>query len=932
MDNENIYGIKYEVDIESLKTGTKEAGKQIKMANAEFNESASKLDNWATSVEGVSAKIKQMNTILEAEKSKLAQSQNEYNKQIDSIRDYAKKIEDLKNQKQQAIEQYGKESNEVKNLSQEIAKLEREQDSNINTADRLKISIMNQQASVNKTEKSLKGYEEQLEEVKIAQANAEKTGNSLEDELKDMKKASDDTTESITKMEGGFTVVKGAIAGFIANGISNFISGVKSAVEETKEFRKIMGSLEVSSKQAGYTAKETAQEYKKLYGVLGDDQTSATTTANLQALKLEQKDLIKVTDGVIGAWARYGDSIPIDGLAESVNETIKVGKVTGTFADVLNWAGESEDGFNEKLAKCRTETQKANLVMQMFEKQGLTKAGKQWQENNKTLVDANKLQADYTEKIAKLSEKVEPVITSVKRGFLDLFSSIFEGADSIDTDKIASGISSGFQWFIKNIVPPVRDFFGFIASNGDKIVSIIAGIGAGFIAFKIGGLITSLIGAFQIFFTTLATGDGIMKALNVTMNANPFVLIASLIAGLVVAFITLWNTSEEFWIEMWNNISKTFMSVWNAIVSFFTVTIPKTLDNVSSWFQTTCSNIAKFFENAWISIVSFFTQTIPAWIDSVIQWFNMIPYNLGYLLGQAIGHVLQFGIDIWNFATKDIPQFVNNVIEWFKKLPVRIWEQLVIAWNRVNKWGSDTYNTAKEWVSKTIDNIISFFKSLPGKVWTWLSNTASKVLSWGSDLVKNGKKSAQKLVDSVINGIKGLPDKVKDIGVNLVKGLWNGISDMVGWIGNKIKGFGNGVLDGLKNFFGIHSPSTKTEWQGNMLVEGYGNALEKGIRTLKQKSKKLSQGVLNSMQSGLGKGINLETGIISQAKSQLSTALGTMKKDIQLVINADKPTGGTVQNVTFNQTIQSPKALSRLEVYRNTNSLLFSAKAGLKNV
>ena len=80
MDNENIYGIKYEVDIESLKTGTKEAGKQIKMANAEFNESASKLDNWSTSVEGVSAKIKQMNTILEAEKSKLAQSQNEYNK------------------------------------------------------------------------------------------------------------------------------------------------------------------------------------------------------------------------------------------------------------------------------------------------------------------------------------------------------------------------------------------------------------------------------------------------------------------------------------------------------------------------------------------------------------------------------------------------------------------------------------------------------------------------------------------------------------------------------------------------------------------------------------------------------------------------------------------------------------------------------------
>ena len=64
-----------------------------------------------------------------------------------------------------------------------------------------------------------------------------------------------------------------------------------------------------------------------------------------------QEQLNELVNGPIGGWAKYGDSIPIDGLAEAINETVKAGKVTGTFADILNWAGTSEDGFNEKQCK-----------------------------------------------------------------------------------------------------------------------------------------------------------------------------------------------------------------------------------------------------------------------------------------------------------------------------------------------------------------------------------------------------------------------------------------------------------------------------------------------------------------------------------------------------------------------------------------------------
>ena len=104
--------------------------------------------------------------------------------------------------------------------------------------------------------------------------------------------------------------------------------------------------------------------------MIGDDQQSATALANLQALGVSQDQLTQFVDGAIGAWATYGDSIPIDSLAEAINETVQAGTVTGTFADVLNWAGTSEDEFNEKLQATSDPAERANMVLQELANQG----------------------------------------------------------------------------------------------------------------------------------------------------------------------------------------------------------------------------------------------------------------------------------------------------------------------------------------------------------------------------------------------------------------------------------------------------------------------------------------------------------------------------------------------------------------------------------
>lgn len=219
------------------------------------------------------------------------------------------------------------------------------------------------------------------------------------------------------------------VGGAIVTGAKEVKDAIFEIVESTEEYRKIMGTLEVSSAAAGYTAEETAQVYQELQAVLGDTQTAATATANLQALGLAQEDLKVLVDEVIGAWATYGDSIPIDSLSEAVNETVQAGKVTGVFADVLNWAGVNEDEFNEKLAACADQSERAQLVLVQLANQGLRETGQAWKDANQDIMEMNRSQEELNAAMARLGE----LLTPIAAGIIGFTAGIVEGVTAAIT-------------------------------------------------------------------------------------------------------------------------------------------------------------------------------------------------------------------------------------------------------------------------------------------------------------------------------------------------------------------------------------------------------------------------------------------------------------------------------------------------------------------
>lgn len=371
----------------------------------------------------VDAEFKGQANTMEALRKKHDVLSREYEQQAEKVKALEQAVRD-------ASDAYGEDSAKVQKYQQQ---LNRAKASLLTLDDELQDNakyLKEAEESADGCAKSIDGYGK---EVKDAANEVGGFGGNLGD-LKNALKNLRNEDGSFNL--GGVTSVLGNLKGLLVGGaIVTGAKAVKDAifdiVESTEEYRKIMGTLETSSAAAGYTAEETAEIYNRFNDVLGDTQKAATATANLQALGLEQEQLKLLVDECIGAWATYGDSIPIDSLSEAVNETIQAGKVTGVFADALNWAGVSEDEFNAQLEACADKSERTQLVLTQLAQQGLAETAEAWRQNNQDIIAMNRSQQELNENMARLGELLTPIAAGIVGFTADIVGAVTETIKAI---------------------------------------------------------------------------------------------------------------------------------------------------------------------------------------------------------------------------------------------------------------------------------------------------------------------------------------------------------------------------------------------------------------------------------------------------------------------------------------------------------------------
>lgn len=646
----------------------------------------------------------------------------------DSVEQTKQKLDSLKNAEKQVQQQFaqGKVSQaQYDALQREIVATE----ADLRKAEKAASSLQDEIAQ-SKGESALKQLGDAASETasKVKKID-EKPIEDVEDAAKDADDALEEAGDSASSFADHLK------ADVLVEGIKEIVSGIKDLNEETKEYRKIMGTLETSSEAAGYSAEETSEAFSQLYRALGDDQSAATTTANLQAIGASQKDINSLISSAVGAWAKYGDSIPIDGLAESINETIRAGQVTGTFADVLNWgskegetfgvmlkenteeneewnkavqdASSAEDFFNLALQDAETQADRTNLVLQAMADQGLSDVGDAWYSNNKDIVDANNAQLEFTKKAAELSERVQPVLTAVQEGINGILQAILDVTAGIDMDTIVG--------YVHNFFDAVSNVVAFLIENKETVIGVIGAIGLALTALKIVEFVQSVISGISAISGALLIA---VLVLIVTKGEEIKAWLAGFNEWLQGVFATDWT---EIFGPVLGNVLNGFFSllkgIWDGVYQVLNGVIDFIQGIFTGNWEQAWNGVQEIVSGVWSYITGLITGAcdliegillgLDSWLQGVFKtdWTEIFGPGLGDIINAFMRNVE----NTWNA----IKQIFQGVIDFVKGVFTGNWKQ---AWQGVVNIFGGLFNSLINMVKAPLNGIIGLLNGAVGAI------------------------------------------------------------------------------------------------------------------------------------------------------------------------------------------------------------------------
>lgn len=924
---------KFKVDISDLKKGITEANQNIKLANAEFKAASAGMDNWAKSSDGITAKLKQLASVLAAQEKKL-ESYKKQQQEIDkAYTENGKRADELKAKMTQLASQgVSKTSEEYKKYEKALSDVEKEQTANKKASDNMKVTILNQQAAVNKTEKEIRDYNDALDKLEQESRQADNASKSVETSLKDVgneakktdKKIGDLANKIAGDLKKGLTAIGAAAAGFITS--------LVASSEASQEFVEDMGKLETAFTTSGHTVDTAKKAYKDFVGILGETDQSVEAVNHLAKLTQNEKELAEWTNIAAGIYGTFGDSLPIEGLTEAANETAKVGQVTGPLADALNWAGVSEDKFNEALAACNSEQERSTLITETLS-DIYHEAGNTYQNVNADLIAARQATSDLSAANAEMGQIITPIVTNVKRAFADFLTEITpkmkEFIDSVDWQ--------AFGQTIKDALGKVVDGFSWVIENKDIVIAGISGMVAAFAAAKILAFV-SVISKVVSGIKAAAAAQGIFNAI---MSANPVGLIVTAIGALIAIIVLLiqnWDSVKEAAVKCWDAITNAVSNAWESIK---TVLAP-----IGEFFTNIFNSIWEALSPVVESIKNAFSE---AWELIKVVWDSVQPYfqNIWNSIMAIFAGVKIFFEGIFKAAWEAITMVWNVAVSFF----TTIWDNIVAVFSVVKTFFEGMFTTAWEAIKAVWDTVVAYFKAIWDSIAGIFSVVKNVLTGNWSDAwegIKGIVSTWQSYFQGVWDSIKNVFGNVKTWFSNTFSGAWNAVKKVfANWgsffgnlwtiIKNKFSAIGTNIANAIGGAVrsGINGVISGIEGIINNainIINGAINLINKipgvSVGTIGNVSfpRLAKGGVLKKGQVGLLEGNGAEAVVpLERNKYWIKAVANEMQKQLASDTQIARNAVGNIANSNvnnFTQVINAPKSPSRIELYRQTKNLL----------
>lgn len=475
-----------------------------------------------------------------------------------------------------------------------------------------------------------------------------------------VKKASKDVDAKFAAIGEGMKTA----ASKIGVGVAAAGGALLALAGSTEEYRNQQAQLVTAFETAGASAETAKSVYNDLYRVLGDGGQAQEAAQHLAKITTEEKALSEWTTITQGIYAQFGASLPIESLLEAANETAKVGQVTGTLADALNWTvinsdtvkaafdgnkkamnayskaikngASNEDALNEALAKCNSEAEREKVIRTLLNGMYAEAAGV-YETNNAQVLAQRDAQASLQEKLALLGEALAPVITA--------FTNFATEALAVVVPYIQN-LAETYLPLLKDALTTVSDVMGtvfqYLNDNWGTVLTVagvIGGIAAAIALYNTVAAIKAAMVALEVTSIWGLVSAYAAQAAAMAVAIAPYVLIVAAIAA-VIAIIVLC-------VKNWDTIKEKTAEVWAAIKAWVTeaaTAVKSKIQDLATQAVIKFNNMKTQVTNVVTNIVSSIKEKFTSAKETALNMFESIRTGINNKM-TALKNIVKNAID-----------------------------------------------------------------------------------------------------------------------------------------------------------------------------------------------------------------------------------------------------------------------------------------------
>lgn len=740
----------YRKALSSITDSLKVVGSELKKVSSLYDKNDTSVSKLTSTNEALTKKLKLQNDALDRARDMLKEAQTGYEQSADSVKEWQQKLEQAreeldkaKNSTEASADEIADLEAKVKDCETELGKAETTTAKYETTVQRWTMEVNNAETAVNKTTREIDKNEAAIKDLESATDKAGDEVEDMADSMDDLSDSMDDAADKSKKLDGGFTVLKGAMANLVSQGINFVMDGLRDLAGEAINAADTMYKFEQTMGFAGYddTAIKQASADVKDYAdrTVYDLDTIANTTAQLAANGIKDYTGLTQALGNLNAVAG-GNADTFNSISMALTQTAGAGKLTtenwnqlanaipgasGKLQEALKEAGAYTGDFRDAMAKGQITADEFNAAIM---KLGNEPVAVEAATSVKTFEGAiGNMQATV---VSGLQEIINEIGMENITGFLtkttDLIGETIKGANA------------AVKW---------------VKSNLPTVLTLITGLMTAYTAQVVANKVAVIAATAAEKGMTIAeyAAAAAQKALNLAMAANPIGLVIAGITALVAGFIYLWNNCEgfrEFWINLWEKIKKvttdavkkikdtfekvkTFLSTtWNIIKTTITGAITdtkekveNTINDIKDGIKTTFTAIKTTAETIWNNIKTAVTTAIENTKKAVSDTIDAILDNVKTVFNA----VKTFVTTVWDNIKTNISNAINgaktavsNAVQGVKDTVTNIFNSLKSTveniWNGIKSAIVTPIEAAKTAVKNAIDKMKSFFNftwSLP---------------------------------------------------------------------------------------------------------------------------------------------------------------------------------------------------------------------------